>query len=124
MIRHFEPWLAAAAWMALIFGLSAQPDLPMPGITWLDELLRVAGHFGEYAVLGFLASRAISTGQQYRLRPGVALILCAAYALSDEWHQSLVPGRDASWLDWTIDLCGSFAGIVICRLRSGRLPGI
>ena len=41
----------------------------------------------------------------------VALIVAGAlYGATDEWHQSFVPGRDASVLDWLADLCGVTLG--------------
>ena len=32
------------------------------------------------------------------------------YAISDEWHQSFVPGRQLSAWDWAADLAGLAAG--------------
>lgn len=34
---------------------------------------------------------------------------CVAYGISDEFHQSLVPGRDASWLDVVTDGVGAWS---------------
>jgi VanZ family protein len=63
-------------------------------------LLRKAGHFTEYAILALLAARAFLSSSREQLRDGwfwVSLLLVAAYALSDEFHQSFVPTRTASF---------------------------
>jgi len=113
-------WAAVAAWLLVIYFMSSRPSFPLPGINWLDELIRIAGHFGEYAVLGFLLSRAIAPNGERS--PGQTLLvvaLSALYALSDEWHQSFVPNRDASWLDLAVDTLGALAGSRV-RLRMNR----
>ena len=38
------------------------------------------------------------------------------YAISDEYHQSFIPGRDASFKDVGIDTLGGISGIVIVKL--------
>ncbi len=111
-------WAPVAIWMALIFFLSSQSTLPLPGLSWLDELVRIAGHFTEYAVLSFLVSRAIAAKGGWSIaQTGMVLALCVAYALSDEWHQSFVPGRDASLFDLVVDGAGSAVGYLVYCLR-------
>ncbi len=108
-------WLPVAAWMALIFFLSSQSSFPDLGLKPLiEELLRIAGHFGEYAVLALLVSRAIaSNGERSTGRIAVVLLWCLAYAVSDEWHQSFVPGRDSSVFDGLVDMSGALAGCLL-----------
>ena len=88
-------------WMGLIFFLSAQPTLPpLPGIMGIDKIQ----HMGAYVVFGLLLLRATAlTG----LKPYVrSFIIGALYGASDEFHQSFVPGRDMSGLDWLADVAG------------------
>jgi len=88
--------LLALAWAALIFAASSQPGssvgLPPP---W-DKL----AHLITYAVLAGLLRAG-------GLAPAPALATAALYGLSDEWHQSFVPGRDASLADWAADVSGA-----------------
>jgi VanZ family protein len=100
--------------MALIFYLSAQeaggPDVP----GWV----RVVAHFGEYALLA-----ALWVWAQGPMRGRRALAVAAAvtflYALSDEYHQSFVEGRDADPLDVLTDAAGiAFAIGVIAAARA------
>jgi uncharacterized protein YfiM (DUF2279 family) len=112
-------WAPVAVWMALIYCLSSQSTLPLPGVGWLDQLIRIAGHFFEYAVLAFLVSRAVApAGDDSKRWMVLALAWCAVYAVSDEWHQSFVPGRDASVFDLIIDLLGAAAGYGVYEVRS------
>jgi VanZ family protein len=112
--RFVNEWLPAVAWAALIFALSSVPDLGT-GLGGWDLVLRKIAHAAEYAVLGALLLRA--TG-----RAGLAFALGAAYAISDEVHQSFVPGRLGSPLDVAIDAAGVAVGIVLWQsLRARRL---
>ncbi len=119
-------WLPPVLWMVLIFWLSAQSQLPGLSVTWLDWLLKHAGHFGGYGVLAWLWWRI--TVQFFRDRyRAAALAFTGAflYAVTDEIHQSFVPGRDASWLDLAIDALGaaSAMGVVLWRRLDKRQVG-
>jgi VanZ family protein len=106
-------WLPVVAWAALIFALSSVPDLGT-GLGGWDLVLRKIAHAAEYAVLGALLVRA--TG-----RSGLAFVLGALYAASDELHQHFVPGRVGAPLDVVIDAVGTAVGIVLWQsLRARR----
>lgn len=97
--------------MALIFVLSAQSQLPTPEQPWVDFLLEKSAHFFEFAVLAFLLVRAVDPVQLGRRRAfAVAVLIAWLYALTDEFHQSYVPGRDADWFDVVFDWAGAFVG--------------
>lgn len=107
-------WLPVVAWAALIFALSSVPDLGT-GLGGWDLVLRKIAHAAEYAILGALLVRA--TG-----RAGLAFALGALYAISDEVHQSFVPGRLGSPLDVAIDTVGVAAGVILWQtVRARRL---
>jgi VanZ family protein len=114
-------WIPVIVWGALIFYLSTSafsasntskyidPFLKwlIPGITIgaIDTghmLIRKSAHFTEYAVLFWLLIRGPMAA-----RPYMALMLCVAYALSDEGHQIFVPGRTASLFDVALDSSGA-----------------
>ena len=107
-------WLPVLGWAALIFAFSSVPDLTT-GLGGWDLLLRKIAHAAEYAVLGALLVRA--TG-----RAGLAVGLGALYAVSDEVHQSFVPGRLGSPLDVALDAVSVLVGVVAWQtVRSRRL---
>jgi VanZ family protein len=50
----------------------------------------------------------------------MTILIGKGYAQSDEWHQSFVPGRDASLWDVLFDIAGVVAGaITYIRFRPG-----
>ena len=97
-------WLPAIAWAALIFALSSRPRLPVDLEPGTDKI----AHFLAYAVLGVLLARA---REAEGFGFGWALALGLAYAASDEWHQSFVPGRATELGDWIADALGVGAGL-------------
>jgi VanZ family protein len=111
-------WLPPLAWMAAIFYLSGQPDLPGPPEPLLDTLLKKGGHFVGYAVLAFLWWRALSRGRMTRRAAlGTAFAITAAYAITDEFHQSFVPGRGPSPRDVLIDAAAAAAALGVIWWR-------
>jgi VanZ family protein len=105
-------WLPVVAWAALIFALSSVPDLGT-GLGGWDTVLRKLAHAAEYAVLGALLLRASG-------RTGLALALGTLYAVSDELHQALVPGRLGSPVDVAIDAVGIACGVVFWQRARAR----
>ena len=83
-------WLVVIGWMALIFFLSSQPQLPSPPDPLADLIFKKGAHFTVYAVLAVLWLRALPP---VRWVWPLAWALTVLYAASDEWHQSFVPGR-------------------------------
>ncbi len=123
MRRHFltlwGPFLAA---LAVVFWLSSMSAVPGAQYFW-DKLLHAVG----YAGLGVLALRAFHGGfDRPRLRPtSYAALTVILWAISDEFHQSFVPGRDASGWDVLADTVGFALSVVLLAAwtRIGRRAG-
>jgi VanZ family protein len=111
-------WLPPFALMALIFVLSDQPDLSS-GLGVFDLVARKIVHVATYGLLCFLLWRPLRT----RVGPQRAILLAfaiaAAYAATDEFHQTFVEGRHGTPVDWLIDSAG--AAVVALRLRALEL---
>jgi VanZ family protein len=107
-------WLPAIIWMGLIFYLSARSrpleQAPFPALSYV-------AHFCEYAVLAFLFFWAqLARGSwkgKLRLSLAISFVLSAFFAASDEYHQSFVPGRDASLLDFAADAVGAAVALAV-----------
>jgi VanZ family protein len=94
---------APLALMALVFFLSAQPDLDTGLGVW-DTVARKLGHAAVYCGLCLLWIWTLSPRSR---RPALfAATISLLYAISDEWHQSFIEGRHGSALDVGIDLGG------------------
>ncbi len=57
-----------------------------------------------YAGLAFLALRAVLGGKRPYL---TAFIIVFLFSLSDEYHQTFIPGRNGTLADVFIDMCGA-----------------
>lgn len=119
MIEFRRPYqLLALLYMGGIFWLSSRSDL---GIRAVDVSLL---HVPLYAGLVFCVVKALSETlprQAIPCRvPGFALVVSATYAVIDEWHQSFVPGRDASLGDLYLDLTGIGLTLLLGHLSEER----
>ena len=120
-------------WMVVIFVLSSEGHntssgrsdaivqaLQSIGVSWQTDLLtfltRKAAHTVAYLVLGVLAYNVM---RQYRLSNQVAVAVSAAvvvvYAMSDELHQLLVPGRSGEVRDVLIDSTAGLLGVLLAK---------
>lgn len=86
--------------MALIFWSSSQT-----GDSGLPEWAHVVAHFGEYATLAALWTWALWPALGSHAYAAAALV-SFLYAVSDEIHQSYVPGRFADPWDVVVDSLG------------------
>ena len=77
-------------------------------------IVRKTAHFTEYAVLGFLIFSVFeSFFVKRKISLPVSLVAGALYAVSDEIHQSFVPGRSCQISDMLLDTAGVMAGIIM-----------
>lgn len=94
--------------MGLIFFLSNQngASLPMPDIPNIDKL----AHFLIYALLAaaaLYAFPALVRRRRSRLVGVIVILLCVLYGITDEFHQSFIPGRSVSGWDLLADAVGA-----------------
>jgi len=82
---------------------------------------RKCAHATEYAILALLVWLALRMSRRQPAPPGsardawVALLVCALYAASDEFHQRFVPTRTASVWDVMIDVAGAALALLALR---------
>jgi len=138
----FRRWAPVVLWAGVIFMFSTHwftsentaevaepflkwlfPMLSLDSILLIHHVLRKCGHLTEYFIFGLLVLRAIRGG-----RPGVRISwalatigIVAAYASSDEFHQSFVPGRTASIYDVMLDTTGGAISMITAAVRAKRL---
>ena len=108
-------WLPLIAWMGIIFWSSSQPqpiDLPE---SWQEVLLGKVGHVIGYAWLGLLWWRVLAAHRFTSEPRTLAFILTVLYAISDEYHQTFVPGRNGTPVDVLLDAAGAGLGLWLLR---------
>ena len=76
--------------------------------SWLDFVVKKTAHMVEYFVLYWLLFRAWSRkGELINKKVFVwSMVVAILYALSDEWHQTFVPGREGTLRDVGFDTIG------------------
>ncbi len=107
-------WLLVAGWMAVLFGLSSMPGTSVPGN------YASLGHFAFYAVLGALVWMAVYEPHRATAAIAIAVLISAAYGVTDEFHQSFVPGRMPDVVDWGVDTLGALAGACLVWFAASK----
>ena len=83
-------WGPAAAMMIVIFVFSSRPSADLPNFGGWDYFVKKGGHALGYALLALTYWRGFDFA---RGKKWVAWILAVCFAITDEFHQTYVPGR-------------------------------
>lgn len=102
-------WLPALTLMGVIFVFSSFPSDDLPNFDLVDRLVKKGGHMLGYALLACSYAYALKLSPKQFWR---AWVLAVLYAATDEFHQSFVPGRQASlWDVFFFDAGGAFVAL-------------
>jgi VanZ family protein len=107
-------WAPPAIYAIAIFVLSSIPNPPAPPGAVTDKHL----HALVYAGLALLVLRALAAGDARRVTSARALgaaAIAAAYGVTDELHQWVVPGRVVDALDLLANAAGALAATLLAR---------
>lgn len=94
--RWLIRWGPAAAVMLVIFMFSSRPSNELPDFGSWDYVVKKSAHMLEYGLL------AVACWRGFEVAPGkrwAAWAIAVGYAITDEVHQSFVPGRFPSLVD-------------------------
>ncbi|MCK5413324.1 MAG: VanZ family protein [Candidatus Pacebacteria bacterium] len=107
--NNFRLWLPVFLWCGLIYYFSSMPSLKSDFSNDVDFVLRKIAHMSEYGILTFLFFRA-SIGQKLYFKKAIvySVIFSIVFAVTDEYHQLFVYGREGSLRDIFIDSLGVF----------------
>ena len=106
LINAFAPPIL---WAGLIFIFSSQSVLPGFEESAFDFIFKKTAHIFVYFVLYLLTKRGTDmtlNKRSNKLNLYLPIFICLIYAISDELHQSLVPGRYATLRDVGYDMFG------------------
>ena len=96
--------------MAVLFAASSVSDTSAVPPAFSDKIL----HIGSYAALGVTVFRGFAGARFAAMTRGRALatvLFCILYGVSDEFHQSFVPGRTPDVRDLVADGAGAALGV-------------
>ena len=138
-INFVNKWLPVLLWATLIFFFSTEhfaapqssrilgpllhwlfPGISPEQVSSIQFVIRKLGHYFEYFVLAVLLYRALhaESGGRSAIRPAaMTMAFALVWAITDEFHQSLVPSRTASIVDVMIDGFGALCGTSWMYLR-------
>jgi VanZ family protein len=109
--QRFWLWTPVALYMAGIFTVSSLSEPPMP-----SDVSDVSLHGASYFGLTLLLIRALAGNRWSGVTMAaltMAWLMAAAYGVTDECHQSLVPNRHADVRDVAADAIGALAAAVV-----------
>lgn len=105
-------WGPALGVMLIIFFFSSRPKSDVPEFGAWDLLIKKGSHMIGYALLGAAMLRGMRGDAPLTGRLVVrALALTVLYAMSDEVHQTFVPGRGGNVWDVGVDAAGATIGL-------------
>jgi VanZ family protein len=100
-------WLLTLGYMGIIYSLSSMNDLFLPRISNnFDKVI----HMCAYIPLAFLIYLSMDRSGLRRYVFVLAFFAASLYGITDELHQSTVPGRDPAVGDFLADSVGAFLG--------------
>ncbi|MFQ6102687.1 MAG: VanZ family protein [Candidatus Glassbacteria bacterium] len=103
--RSLLRWLPSLLWAGLIFYLSSQPHISLPGKEFLlkDKIVHGVA-FTILCALVFYGCKGLSNIDSAR---GLGLLGVITYGFLDEIHQKYVPGRLCDQYDFLADSVGA-----------------
>lgn len=102
-------YLPPLLWAGVIFIFSSQTTLPGFEESAYDFFLKKLAHVFVYFILYLLVFRGVQLTINSSHKKTLLLFpifICLFYAISDEFHQSLVPGRYSTLRDIGYDMLG------------------
>lgn len=122
LIRYIKPWARylLIIWVLAIVTVSSSPGIPTLKIHTPKAEIRIDYllHLIEYGSLTFLALMTFAD-EKYSFRPRKLILIIAGlilFALADELHQKLVPGRTYNFFDLVSNFAGILAGWMVSIL--------
>lgn len=112
-MKFLKYWFPVLLYCCIIFGVSSIPNVQFPeSVPTSDKLL----HMSEYAVLAALFARAVRAKSQTQwalLIWANAVFFVTFYGITDEFHQSYIPGRASDLADLVADISGGSIGAAV-----------
>ncbi|XQY91663.1 VanZ family protein [Metabacillus sp. HB246100] len=117
VMKKFLLTLAPLLYMGVIWTLSSFPaDAIVETPFSFDDLLKESLHLIEFAILYWLIAFALKAHNKWSERASIfAAIIAILYGLTDEIHQSFVPERSATIIDFVKDTTGVLISYYVAK---------
>ncbi|MFC1646922.1 VanZ family protein [Patescibacteria group bacterium] len=115
--KFINYWLPPIIWMVVIFTFSQRQRVSVSEDYIYNFIFFKVLHLIEYGFLMFLNYRAIRNTLKISDSKGLwyGFLLTFIYAVTDEFHQSLVPTREATVRDVIIDGLGAYLSWILIK---------
>jgi VanZ family protein len=129
LITLLKPYAAyiLVAWVIIIIIVSSLPGIPTLKLhtSKSDIRLDYLIHFCEYGSLAFLAyltfTKRFRTAVKMFFLVTIGLVL---FAVADEFHQKLIPGRSFNVMDIISNISGILAAMVFCIVTFRKISAV
>ena len=116
-----------AGWIITIVLVSSVPSIPTLKIHAAKTEIRLDYliHFFEYGVLAFMAFLSFA-GNEFKMsyRKFILITLCLiTFAILDELHQKLIPGRSFNIKDIICNISGILTALAFCVVVFRKIAG-
>jgi VanZ family protein len=114
-------------WVLMIIILSSIPNIPTLKIHTARVEIRLDHimHFCEYGVLTFMAFLSFA-GNEFEINYKKFILLTGSlilFAVLDELHQKLIPGRSCNIKDVLSNISGIMAAMIFCAIVFKKIAG-
>jgi VanZ family protein len=125
-MRRLGRWLPSIVWMGIIYYLSSQTGDDLGG--WLSQIQRLIpfmegfdwGHFVSYFLLALTFAWALERRNLSWGHKALVVLFCVLYGITDEFHQSFIPGRTPDVMDLRNDAIGAALAMLFVTIPAIR----
>ncbi len=119
VIKLLWEWVPSLLWMGFIFILSDRQRIAISQTYAINFLIFKTLHVIEYAILYSLLVRSLTLSNNHSNRENllIAFILAVIYAITDEFHQTLISSREGTPRDILIDAVGITIMYLLIKTR-------
>lgn len=118
LIKLLKYWLPPILWALIIFTFSNFPTVETTDFYLGDFLIKKSAHLIEYGILTILIYRGL-IGSEIDNKKAIiySIVIASLYGVTDEFHQSFIPGRGPSIRDVAIDTIGATIGVNLYEVK-------
>ena len=116
-------WLPPIIWAIVIFLLSSRKLPDVTGVYWQEYVFKKTSHVLFYGFHAILLYRALR-GSKVSVKKATvwAAVVAIVYGITDEFHQSFVPGREPRLRDIGFDSFGILLALYAIRVFLPKSP--